>query len=201
MPKLYYQGHGSYRITTNNGAVIYVDPFAGDGYEPHADVILVTHAHPDHNKISLCTQSPSCRIITNEEALKEGVHRTFLFEDIKVESVEAKNFMHNPKKCVGYILVIDGVTIYASGDTSKTEHMSKLADKSIDYALFCCDGIFNMGLQEAARCAEIVGAKYNIPVHTSPWFITKFSEKRAEKWEAPNKLIVKIGEEIELKRP
>ena len=26
MPKLYYQGHGSYRITANDRRVIYVDP-------------------------------------------------------------------------------------------------------------------------------------------------------------------------------
>ena len=30
---LYYQGHGSFRITTAEGKVIYVDPHAGDGYD------------------------------------------------------------------------------------------------------------------------------------------------------------------------
>ena len=34
MAKLLYQGHGSYRITTGEGKVIYVDPFAGEGYDP-----------------------------------------------------------------------------------------------------------------------------------------------------------------------
>ena len=198
MPKLYYQGHGSYRITANNGQVIYIDPFVGDGYEKPADIILITHAHKDHNKISLCTQTPNCRVITNEEAIINGVHQTFTVGDITIEAVEAKNFMHNPQKCVGYVIVVDGVTVYASGDTSKTQQMEKLTEKEIDYAIFCCDGIFNMGLQEATECAKIVGAKHNIPVHTSPWFVTIFSEKRANEWDAPNKLIVKPKEEIEL---
>ena len=30
MATLLYQGHGSLRVTTDNGHVIYIDPFAGD---------------------------------------------------------------------------------------------------------------------------------------------------------------------------
>ena len=48
MAKLLYQGHGSFRITTDEGKVIYVDPFAGEGYDLSADGILVTHGHYDH---------------------------------------------------------------------------------------------------------------------------------------------------------
>jgi hypothetical protein len=33
MPKLYYQGHGSYRLTSDDGRIVYVDPYAGDGYD------------------------------------------------------------------------------------------------------------------------------------------------------------------------
>ena len=44
--KLLYMGHASIRITTTEGKVIYIDPFAGEGYEPAADLILITH-EPD----------------------------------------------------------------------------------------------------------------------------------------------------------
>lgn len=30
MAKLLFQGHGSFRITTDNNVVIYIDPYAGD---------------------------------------------------------------------------------------------------------------------------------------------------------------------------
>ncbi len=53
MSKLLFQGHGSYRIITNEGIVIYVDPFIGDGYNVPADIILVTHEHNDHNHVEL----------------------------------------------------------------------------------------------------------------------------------------------------
>jgi len=48
MATMYYQGHGSYRFTLGDGRVVYVDPFAGDGYDVPADLILVTHGHGDH---------------------------------------------------------------------------------------------------------------------------------------------------------
>ena len=46
-----------------------------------------------------------------------------------------------------------------------TDQMPLLAEKEIDYAFFCCDSVYNMGLEEAAKCAEMVGAKHNIPCH------------------------------------
>ena len=196
MTKLYYQGHGSYRITSNAGQVIYVDPFAGDGYDLPCDLILVTHQHSDHNKIDLCTQKEGCQIISNNEAIVDDVHQSFSINGIDIEAVEAKNFNHNPKKCVGYIVTVDGITIYASGDTSKTEQMNSFSERNIDYALLPGDGIFNMNLAESAECAKIIGAKHNIPIHLKPGAL--FSQKRAEKWDGPNRLILAPGEEIEL---
>ena len=196
MAKLYYQGHGSYRITTNDKRVIYVDPYAGNGYDLSADIILVTHEHHDHNAISLCKQNEGCVVVTNVEALEGGEHQTFSINGIDIEAVEASNLMHNPKKCVGYIISVDDIKIYASGDTSKTKQMESLSNYNIDYALFPCDGIFNMGLEESAECAKLIGAKHNIPIHMKPKAL--FDRKKAEKWTAPNKIIVEPDEEIEL---
>ena len=195
MPKLLYQGHGSFRLTANDGFVIYVDPYKGKGYDVPADIILVTHQHTDHNRIKRCTQKPNCRIITNEEALAGGKHNSFDIDGILIESVEAANKNHDPKKCVGYIITIDGVKIYASGDTSKTKQMETFAALELDYALFPGDGLFNMGPDEAAECAELIGAKHNILIHLKPG---ESIRKKSEKWIAPNKLIIEPGQEIQL---
>ncbi|MDR0221856.1 MAG: MBL fold metallo-hydrolase [Lachnospiraceae bacterium] len=200
MAKLYYQGHGSYRFTTSDGRVIYFDPYAGDkkgkDYEPPGDVILVTHGHGDHDQIDLVTQKPDCRVITHKEALAGGKHNVFDLGGITVEAVEAKNIMHNPKHCVGYILTFDGLSLYCSGDTSKTGQMESFAARNLDYAIFCGDGHFNMGLKEAAECARLIGAKHNIIIHLKPGAL--FDRAKAEKWDAPNKLIIAPGDEIEL---
>ena len=68
----------------------------------------------------------------------------------------------------------------------------------IDYAFFCCDGVFNMGLEEAALCAETVGAKYNIPYHMTGRTPKTYDREIAEQFQAPNRLIVDQGEEIEI---
>ena len=198
MPKLLYQGHGSYRLTANDGRVIFVDPYKGKGYDIPGDFILVTHQHSDHNKITHVTKKPDCRIISNAEALSGGRHNTFdLGDGLTIEAVEANNARHDPRECVGYIVTLGGVKLYCSGDTSTTEQMKSFAERNLDYALFPTDGIFNMEFAEAAECAKLVGAKHNIPIHMNPMKLFD-RKKAAEKWEAPNKLIIEAGQEIEL---
>lgn len=196
MAKLLYQGHGSYRITANDGRVIYVDPYAGEGYELPADIVLVSHQHGDHNKISLLTLKDGATVITNEEALEGGRHNSFTLNSIVIEAVEAGNSKHKPTECVGYIIMVDGVKIYASGDTSKTKQMESFAEKAIDYALLPCDGVYNMDMEEASSCAELIGAKHNIPIHMSPGKL--FGRERAEKFTGANRLILEPGQEINL---
>jgi len=194
--KLLYQGHGSIRFTVKNGQVIYVDPYAGEGYDKPADIVLITHDHFDHNKLELVTQNSGCKVVTSKEALAGGKHNCFLFDEITIEATEAQNLLHSSKKCVGFILTLDGVKVYCSGDTSKTKQMQEFSKQKIDYALFCGDGIFNMGPKEAAECAELVAAKHNILIHVKPRAL--FDLEKAQKWAAPNKLIIQPGEEIEL---
>ena len=196
MPKLFYQGHGSFRLTSNSGTVIFIDPFMGSGYDKPADLILVTHQHDDHNQIKLVSQKPGCKIISNVEALEGGKHNSFSVRGIGIEAVEASNKNHPSDQCVGYIITIDGLKLYFSGDTSKTKQMAGFAAKKIDYAFLCGDGHYNMGLEEAAECAKIIGAKYNVPVHLKPGEL--FDKSLAEQFKAPNRLIIEPGKETDL---
>ena len=201
---LLYMGQGSLRIVTAEGKVIYIDPFSGDQYDLPADLILVTHGHPDHNQIDLIkTQNDGCRIITHEEALKDGIHQTFDLGYVTVEAVEAGyNQNHDVTKCVGYILTFsNGRSVYVTGDTSTTEQMPSLAEKEIDYAFFCCDGRFNMDTEEASACAGLVGAKHSIPYHTSPDVDGgdyHFDRTVAEQFQAESRIILEPGEELSL---
>lgn len=197
MPKLLYQGHGSFRLTSNNGIVIFIDPYIGEGYDLPGDIILVTHQHPDHNQVELITQKPGCVVISNVEALAGGKHNTFNTHGIEIEAVEAGyNKGHSPEECVGFIITIDGLKLYFSGDTSTTPQMATFAARALDYAFLCGDGFYNMNLEEAAKCAEVIGAKHNVPVHLKPGEL--FDREMAEQFAGPNRLIIEAGIEREL---
>jgi L-ascorbate metabolism protein UlaG (beta-lactamase superfamily) len=197
--KLLYQGHGSLRIVTAEGKVIYVDPYAGEGYDLPADLILVTHAHSDHNALSLIgNRNEGCQVITYKEALVNGEYKTYDLGFATIEAVQAgNNRNHNIRECVGWVITLSGdISIYATGDTSTTEQMAELAERHIDYAFFVCDGRYNMDMEEAIACAKLVNAKHSIPYHMAPGKL--FDQQRAKMFDVPNRLIIPAGEEIEL---
>jgi len=196
MPKLLYQGHGSFRLISRDGVVMFIDPYAGKGYDLPADIIMVTHQHGDHNQINLITQKPGCTVISNVEALAGGKHNKFSVKGFEIEAVEAMNKNHRPDECVDFIIIVDGLKLYFSGDTSRTTQMASFAAKKLDYAFLCCDGIYNMGLTEAAECAQLIGARHNVPVHIKPGGL--FDRTLAEQFKCPGRLIIEAGEETEL---
>ena len=200
--KLLYQGRASIRIITRENKVIYIDPFMGDGYSLPADLILVTHEHYDHNEIGLIEhKNEDCKIIRSKDAIVDGKHQTFDLGYAKIEAVEAgNNPNHNIKSCVGYIIELSsGIKIYISGDTSTTKQMGELANKNIDYAFYCCDGIYNMGMDEAIKVAKMVNAKHNIPYHITGDITDKFDMERALQFDVDGKMIIQNGQEIVLK--
>ncbi|MBQ9198018.1 MAG: MBL fold metallo-hydrolase [Clostridia bacterium] len=195
--KLLYQGHGSLRIVTGEGKVIYVDPYAGDGYDLPADLILVSHGHPDHNAVDLIqNRNEGCRIIYNTDALVNGEYRIFDLGYATVEAVQAgNNRNHDINVCVGWLITLPGgVSVYATGDTSATDQMAELAERNIHYAFFVCDGRFNMDMEEAIACAKLVNAQHSIPYHMAPGAL--FDPERAELFDVPGRLIIPAGEEI-----
>ena len=196
MAKLLYQGHGSLRLTSNSGMVVYIDPYAGEGYDKPADLILVTHQHHDHNKIDLPPHAADCEIIQNMDALIGGAYQKFTVKDINIEATEAYNKNHHKEECVGYLVSVDGLLIYFAGDTAQTKQMETLAERQIDYAFLPIDGIFTMNIKAAEKCAELIGAKHTIPIHMKPGKL--FDAKKAGKFAADGAMVVKPGEELEL---
>jgi len=198
MAKLLYQGHASFRIITDNEIVVYVDPFVGEGYNLPADIILITHEHPDHNKVELITRKENCSILRAETMLINEDYKHVQIGNLDIEAVPAYNKNHDRNKCVGYVIHVDGVKIYAAGDTSTTEYMkTNLSKEFLDYALLPIDGFYNMDTKEAEKCAKLIGAKHTIPIHTKAGEL--FDIQEAEKFLPYNRLIIKPGKEIELK--
>ena len=206
MAQMLYQGHGSYRFTLDDGTVVYVDPFAGEGYDTPADLILVTHEHGDHNQVDRMPHAGGCHVVRAADLHPDA--QTYLSVEshgVRIVAVQAYNKNHAADACVGFVLDFDGITFYASGDTSMTDDMrsGKLAELGIDYAVFPADGFYNMDVDEAAECARLVGARHSIPVHIVPVHDmsnpTLFDRSRAEAFQVSGRIILEPGETLELK--
>ena len=76
-----------------------------------------------------------------------------------------------------------------------TKQMESFTALKLDYALFPGDGLFNIGLDDAAECTKLIGTKHNLIIHLKPGESVR---KVAERWTAPNRLVVEPGQEITL---
>ena len=177
--------HGSLEIEYD-GLSIQVDPVGDYGKKtdyakefPKADVILVTHEHPDHLEDStikvlegdntlLILNKTSADRIGRGEVIANGQSRE-LPHGIMLEAVPAYNTtpgreMFHPKgNGNGYVLTIDGLRIYIAGDTEDVPEMADLKD--IDIAFLPVNQPYTMTPEQCANAAKMFTPKVLIPYH------------------------------------
>ena len=179
--------HGSLALSYK-GLSIQVDPVAGYGRPtdyaaefPRADIILVTHEHPDHlddatladltgESTRLLLNAKSAGIIGRGEVIGNGESRE-LPEGILLEAVPAYNTTPGREKFHprgngnGYVLSIDGLRIYIAGDTEDVPEIADLRD--IDVALLPVNQPYTMTVEQCIKAAETIRPKVLIPYHFS----------------------------------
>lgn len=191
-------GHASVKFVAKDGTVLYIDPaYDKYDYSDPADYILVTHGHEDHKPSRKLKLKEGGKKIDNFTALVKGEYKTFDLGPFHVEAVPAGgNDGHDVRYCVGYLVTIDGVTVYHAGDTSMIEQMKNLQSRHIDYAMYPIDGIFNMDAVEATEVANLVGAKKNIPIHK---YNIEGQPKKEDKFTPEGRYLLEYGQTITLK--
>ena len=179
--------HGSLEIEYD-GLSIQVDPVGDYGKKtdyaaefPKADVILVTHEHPDHLEDSTITvlEGDSTLLILNKtsaDRIGRGTvigngEKMELPHGITLEAVPAYNTtpgreMFHPKgNGNGYVLTIDGLRIYIAGDTEDVPEMANLKD--IDVAFLPVNQPYTMTPEQCANAARMFAPNVLIPYHFS----------------------------------
>lgn len=200
--ELTYFGRASVKIRTASGLVVYIDPYAPGDYSEPADLILVTHGHGDHNRTRLVARKPSTVIAAPAGAVPDKGARAanegdvFSVGTVSVRVVPAANKNHARSESRGYLVSFDGIVVYHAGDTDYLPEMASYGPYGITYALLPCDGFYNMGPDEASRCAEAMKAKRVVPIHSSK--SGAFDEKNAGALRARDLVVLKPGQAVPL---
>ena len=187
-------GHAGFMIKTQ-GNVIYLDPHEGE-YDTLADLIIITHSHSDHcntdkirsirkeDTLIIAPQDCAAKIGTEvislepgEETMTHGIHITAV-EAYNVKRFRAPGIPFHPKGLgVGYILTVNGKTIYHAGDTDFIEEMKALKDRKITLALLPSGGTYTMDNADAVDATLAINPQKAFPMHR--WDTNPFEFKNA----------------------
>lgn len=184
-----------------------------------ADFILVSHGHADHitdlPEIAKRTNAHVIAIVEVADWIKKHdvKHVTDVnfgkskFDFGTLRTVWAVHSSSNPDGSyggnpAGFVLELEGKSIYYAGDTALTWEMKILADLyNLDYAILPIGGHYTMDVDDALvatkylECNKVIGVHYN----TFPPIQIDTKEAQA-KFNRENKtlLLPAIGESIEL---
>ena len=172
--------HSSIRIDKH--LIMYFDPFKINKEYKDADIIFITHSHYDHfseEDIEKVRKDNTYLVVPEDcliKSLKMGFDesRILVVEPgekyellgIKFETVPAynieKQYHSKESNWVGYILEINDVHYYISGDTDITPEVKAV---NCDVAFVPIGGIYTMNAKEAASLINTIEPQIAIPTH------------------------------------
>ncbi len=172
-------GHAAFLLEGGGGRVV-IDPFLTGNplarVKPEAitvDHILLSHGHGDHLGDALQIAKANGAVIIapyelatycgNQGAQTHAMHiggaRTFPFGRVKLTIAHhgsmAPDGTYTGNPC-GYLVSMDGKTLYHSGDTGLFLDMKLIGEMNrIDLALLPIGDNFTMGIEDAVKAAEL----------------------------------------------
>ncbi|MDP6179106.1 MAG: MBL fold metallo-hydrolase [Desulfatiglandales bacterium] len=181
--KITFIGHGTLMLHFDN-LVIHVDPVSDMGdYSrlPKADLIMITHGHPDHLDLETIERlrkegtdvvlTETCaKEINTGIVMKNGDSKTI--KGLKVEAVPAYNIvhMHSPGNPFhpkgdgnGYVITFSDKKVYVAGDTENISELKQLS--GIDVAFLPMNLPYTMTPEMAAEAALAFNPKIFYPYH------------------------------------
>jgi L-ascorbate metabolism protein UlaG (beta-lactamase superfamily) len=179
------KSHASFVMQTPKGTM-YVDPVGDpEAYAdmPAPDVIIITHEHGDHynaetlaaimgDATTMITNPAVFEMLSDEmkaraTALANG--ESMMAGDVEIDAIPAYNItedrlnFHPQGRDNGYVISVDGLRVYVSGDTEDTQEMRALVN--VDIAFVCMNLPFTMDAEAAASAVSEFAPTYVYPYH------------------------------------
>jgi len=173
---LAWLGHASFRLSGSR--LIYFDPWEVSG--PAADLILITHDHFDHcdPPTVKALSGPQTRIVTESASAAklraEGFENLTILEPggeteaagVKIKAVPSyntnKEFHPRDKNYLGFVVTLDGLSVYHAGDT---DHIEEMKTVKAQVALLPVSGTYVMTAEEAVQAALDLSPAVAVPMH------------------------------------
>lgn len=215
---LFWLGQSSWALVLDTGQVVYVDPYLSDSLsrthgwkrllpvpfppeEADCDLVLITHAHPDHldpDTVPALARATGARFVIPSayaSRLEElGVAKSRIvtldrgqsaeLDGLHVEAVVA--FHQHPRNpqphAVGYVVRHGGVSVYHAGDTAYTLEVQEAASRAgpVTVALLPINGMrCCLTAEDAVFLAEDIRAQVLVPMHYG-----MFAENTADPYQA-----------------
>ena len=181
--------HSSIRIEGEN-KIIYLDPYRIKDEKNDADIIFITHSHYDHfseEDILKLKKEQTSIVVTNDlidKAIEIGFkeenitvvipNNSYRVLDIEINTIPAyninKQFHPKANNWVGYVMKLEGKSIYIAGDTDVIEENKNVR---CDIALIPVGGTYTTDYKEAAELVNIIKPELVIPTHYAQLVGTK----------------------------
>lgn len=189
MPKLTYLGHSAFLVEGDRGRVV-IDPFltgnpvaAANPEQISVDFVLLTHGHGDHigdgvaiakaNAATIVAPFELANYCAGQGADVHPMHiggaHEFPFGRVKLTIAHhgsaAPDGTYTGNPC-GFLVTMDGKTLYHPGDTGLFYDMKLIGDRHpIDVAVLPIGDNFTMGIDDAVTATEFLSPGMVIPMH------------------------------------
>ena len=182
--KIRWHGHDTFSL--EKGSTVCIDPYKLNRSIP-ADIVLISHNHFDHLSLEDLkkTSSSNTVIIAARECVSQISNVDYreligilpgqekIVNNVKVKAVAAYNIdkinpdtskPFHPKEDnkIGFIVNIENISIYHTGDSDLIPEMNDLKP---DILLVPVSGTYVMTAKEAVKATEKIKPKIAIPMH------------------------------------
>jgi L-ascorbate metabolism protein UlaG (beta-lactamase superfamily) len=166
--KIKWYGHAAFKITTDGGVRVIIDPYQPGAFggalsygkiTEETDIVLTSHDHDDHNYTKDIKGA-------FEHFNKEGVYKE------KGLTIEAFPCFHDPSEGkergnnLVFIIEVDGMRLAHMGDLGHTltqETVKKMG--RVDIVLLPVGGFYTIDSDEAGMVMNDIKPKVTIPMH------------------------------------